>query len=53
MEIIKEILQALGQWILITFAIYYVIYLLIKSNVIGCMILSGILSMGIVLAFLI
>jgi len=45
-------MKEIGQWILLTFAIYYVLALITKSNrVVGCLILGAVLALGIVLAF--
>lgn len=46
-------MKELGLWILITFALYYLIMLLTgNKSVLGSLIVGGILSAGIVLAFL-
>ena len=43
-------METFGQWILITFALYYIFALMTGSkNVIGCLVLGAILSLGIVL----
>lgn len=43
--------QNFGIWILISFAIYYVVALFIPDKTIGALLLGMILSLGIVLAF--
>lgn len=49
---VVNIMKLFGIWILMTFAIYYVIALVVRSrNPVGCLLLGAILSLGITLTF--